>query len=82
VRVRYGAPLFPSEGETHQAFSLRMTQAVSELHDEDRSTWWESLHRAQRGETPTLLGPSGPEWRRKWEGSRPLERRGPDKTWK
>jgi 1-acyl-sn-glycerol-3-phosphate acyltransferase len=82
VRVRYGAPLFPAEGETHQAFSLRMTQAVAELHDEDRSTWWESLHRAQRGETPTLLGPSGPEWRRKWEGSRPLERRGPDKTWK
>ena len=82
VRVRYGPPLFPAEGETHQAFSLRMTQAVAELHDEDRSTWWESLHRAQRGETPTLLGPSGPEWRRKWEGSRPLERRGPDKTWK
>ena len=65
MRVRYGAPLFPEEGETHQAFSLRMTQAVAELHDEDRTTWWESLQRAERGETPhAATGPTGPEWRR------------------
>jgi 1-acyl-sn-glycerol-3-phosphate acyltransferase len=82
VRVRYGAPLYPEEGETHQSLSLRMTQAVMELHDEDRTTWFESVQRAERGETPVLTGPTGPEWHRRWEGSRPIERRGPDRTWK
>ena len=81
VRVRYGAPLLPRRGETHQAFSLRMTQAVAELHDEDRTTWWEALQHAERDETPVLTGPAGPQWRRRWEGSRPLERRGPAETW-
>jgi 1-acyl-sn-glycerol-3-phosphate acyltransferase len=81
VRVRYGAPLYPDEGETHQAFSLRMTQSVMELHDEDRTTWFEALRRAERDETPLLTGPAGPEWRRRWEGSRPIERRGAATTW-
>ena len=60
VQVRYGEPLYPREGETHQAFSLRMTQAVAELHDEDRSTWWDALHRAEQGETPALDRPGRP----------------------
>ena len=81
VRVRIGSPLFPAEGETHQAFTARMTQAVAELLDEDRTTWWESLQRAERGETPPPYGPSSPEWRKRWEGSRPIERRGTRKTW-
>ena len=81
VNVRFGAPLYPEEGETHQAFSLRMTQAVAELHDEDRSTWWEALHRAERGETPSLHGPTGPDWLRRWEGSRPVPKRRSSSTW-
>jgi 1-acyl-sn-glycerol-3-phosphate acyltransferase len=81
VSVRYGMPLYPEDGESHQSFSLRMTQAVAELLDEDRSTWWDALHRAERGDTPSIAGPQGPDWLRRWEGSRPIPRRGPAKTW-
>ena len=81
VSVRYGRPLFPIEGETHQELSLRMQHAIAELHDEDASTWWVALHRRENGETPSLSGPSGATWRRKWEGMRPIARRGPGRTW-
>jgi 1-acyl-sn-glycerol-3-phosphate acyltransferase len=85
VTVRFGPPLYPDEGETHQDFSRRMSQAVARLHDEDRTTWWESLKRAEAGDTPSLAGPTGPDWQRRWEGSRPIARRGsgqdPVKTW-
>ena len=81
VTLRFGSPLYPAEGETHQDFSRRMSQAVTQLHDEDRSTWWEALKRAETGDTPSLAGPAAPDWRRRWEGSRPIARRGPSKTW-
>jgi 1-acyl-sn-glycerol-3-phosphate acyltransferase len=81
VTVRYGAPIYPNEGETHQELSRRMQQAVAELFDEDRTTWWEALRRAERDETPSLLGPPGPTWRRTWEGSKPVPRRGRPKAW-
>jgi len=82
ISVRYGRPLYPVEGETHQSLSLRMTQAVAELFDEDATTWWEALRRSERGETPRLSGPSGPQWLRVWEGSRPVPRRGGPRTWR
>ena len=75
------AGLFAVYGRSHQSFSLRMTQAVAELHDADRSTWWEALHRAERGETPSLHGPTGPDWLRRWEGSRPVPKRRSSSTW-
>jgi 1-acyl-sn-glycerol-3-phosphate acyltransferase len=81
VRARFGAAIHPQEAETHQSLSLRMTQAITELHDEDRSTWWESLGRAREGTTPAISGPQGPAWRRRWEGSRPVGRGGPPKVW-
>jgi 1-acyl-sn-glycerol-3-phosphate acyltransferase len=81
VSVRYGSPLLPEEGETHQSFSGRMSKAVAELVDEDRTTWWDALRRSESGETPSLAGPQGPEWRKRWEGSRPIGRRGPERTW-
>lgn len=81
VTVRYGEPFWPEEGETHQDLSRRMTQAVTQLFHEERTTWWEALHRAQRGETPSLVGPAGPDWLRRWEGSRPVRRTGPAKVW-
>ena len=55
VTVRYGEPFWPKEGETHQDLSRRMTQAVTQLFHEERTTWWEALQRAQRGETPSLV---------------------------
>jgi len=81
VSVRFGAPLYPAEGDTHQDLSRRMSQAVGQLHDEDRTTWWDALQRAETGETPSLAGPAGPSWKRQWEGTRPIPRRGPGKTW-
>jgi 1-acyl-sn-glycerol-3-phosphate acyltransferase len=82
IRIRYGGPLRPSEGETHQAFSLRMQSAIAELFDEDRSSWWEARRRAATGATPKLSGPSGPKWRRTWEGSRDIARRGRPPAWR
>ena len=81
VTIRYGEPFWPVEGEPHQDLSRRMTQSVTQLFDEDRATWWEALHRAQRGETPSLVGPQGPDWLRRWEGSRPVARSGQKKVW-
>ena len=72
----------PVEGETHQQLSLRMQQAIGELFDEDRTTWWEAMHRAEVGETPKLAGPTGAKWFRSWEGSRPIQRRGNPPVWK
>ena len=82
IRVRYGKPLFPAEGETHQQLSLRMQQAIAELFDEDRTSWWEARKRAATGETPSLAGPRGPGWRRTWEGMRPIRRSGKPPAWR
>jgi 1-acyl-sn-glycerol-3-phosphate acyltransferase len=81
VTIRFGKPIYPVQGETHQDLSRRMQQAVSQLFDEDRTTWWESLRRAERDETPSLLGQPGPAWRRTWDGSKPVPRRGRPKAW-
>ncbi|MEX0990427.1 MAG: lysophospholipid acyltransferase family protein [Actinomycetota bacterium] len=75
ITVRYGRPIFPEEGQTHQELSRRMVQAVTLLHDEDRTSWWDALQRAERGETPSMTGPQGPKWLRNWESSRPLPKR-------
>lgn len=82
IRVRYGKPLFPQEGETHQQLSLRMQQAIGELFDEDRTSWWEAQRRAAAGETPKLTGPAGPGWRRTWEGTKPIRRSGKPPAWR
>jgi 1-acyl-sn-glycerol-3-phosphate acyltransferase len=81
VTMRYGDAIYPEEGESHQALSMRMQQAVMRLFDEDRTDWFQALARAQRGETPSLAGPVGAPWRRTWEGSRPVARRGRPRTW-
>jgi 1-acyl-sn-glycerol-3-phosphate acyltransferase len=81
VTMRYGAPIYPQDGESHQSLSLRMQQAVMELFDEDRTNWFEATKRAEQGETPSLAGPAGASWRRTWEGSRPVPRRGRPRTW-
>ena len=81
ISVRYGRALRPEEGETHQDLSRRMTQAIAELLDEDRTTWWESLRRAERDETPATSGPQGPSWLRVWEGSRSPARRTKPPAW-
>ena len=83
IRVRYGRPIEPREGETHQQLSLRMQQGVAELFDEDRTSWWEAARRAAKDETPSLAGPVGPGWLRTWRararsGAAASPRRGSD----
>ena len=82
VTIRYGRELIPEPGETHQALSIRMQQAVAQLFDEERSTWFEAVARAERGETPALSGPPSAGWLRTWEGTRPVPRRGTPKAWR
>ncbi|GIU97645.1 MAG: hypothetical protein KatS3mg013_1448 [Actinomycetota bacterium] len=81
VTVRYGRAIGPLEGEGHQALSRRMRQAVEELFDEDRTSWFEALQRSARGQTPSLAGPQGAAWRRTWEGTRPVPRRSRPRAW-
>jgi 1-acyl-sn-glycerol-3-phosphate acyltransferase len=81
VTIRYGAPFRVEPDETHQSLSRRMQHAVAQLFDEDRSTWWEAIRRAESDQTPSLTAPPGPAWRRTWEGSRPVGRRGRPKVW-
>lgn len=82
VSIRFGRALRPELGEEHPSFSRRMTQAVAQMIDEDRTTWFDSVKRATRGETPVPTSPDVPKWRRVWEGSRALPRRGPRRAWR
>ena len=81
VTIRYGREIVPEEGESHQALSLRMQQAVAELFDEDRTNWYDAVVRATKGTTPSLAGPAGPDWVRTWEGTRPVPRKGDARAW-
>lgn len=81
VTIRYGREIVPAPGEPHQQLSARMQQAVAQLFDEERTTWFEAMKRAELGETPTLAGPPSASWLRTWEGTRPVARRGTPKAW-
>jgi 1-acyl-sn-glycerol-3-phosphate acyltransferase len=82
ISVRFGPPLHPQPDEDFRSMSRRMQRGLARLWDEDASTWWESLGRAARSETPLPTGPGGPRWLRVWESTRPLPRRGPARTWR
>ena len=82
VSVRYGAPLRPEPGEDFRSVSSRISTAVARLWDEDRTTWWESIRREARGETPRPSGPEAANWRRVWEATRPLPSRTSERAWK
>lgn len=81
VSVRYGRPMSAEPGEQARSFNERLFQEVSRLWDEDATTWWDSLKRAARDETPAPTGPEGARWRRIWEASKPLERRRRPGVW-
>ena len=81
VSVRYGPPVWPEPGEEAGAFSARVRDALARVWDEDRTTWWESMKREARGETPVPTGPAGPKWLRTWESTRPLAVRRTPRTW-
>ena len=80
LTIRFGEPLRAAPGESVRDFAPRIKDAVAQLLDEDRTTWWEARRRAVAGETPDPAGPDVAPWRRLWEQSaspepRPAQRR-------
>lgn len=82
VRVTYGSPLRPTEGESAARFAGRIERAVAELADEATSDWWQARRRAAAGTTPALTGPDAPAWRRAWAlGDRSRKRGRQTRAW-
>jgi 1-acyl-sn-glycerol-3-phosphate acyltransferase len=82
VRVTFGPPLRPQDGESAARFAERIERAVAELADEATTDWWSARQRAAAGSTPSLTGPSAPAWRRAWAlGDRSRKRRRQSRTW-
>jgi 1-acyl-sn-glycerol-3-phosphate acyltransferase len=82
VRVTFGDPLFPTEGESAARYAERIERAVAVLADEATTDWWQSRQRAASTTTPALTGPTAPAWRRAWAlGDRGRKRRRQTRTW-
>lgn len=82
VRVTYGTPLRPQEGESAARYAERIERAVATLADEATTDWWQARQRAATGATPPLTGPDAPAWRRAWAlGDRSRKRRRQTRTW-
>jgi 1-acyl-sn-glycerol-3-phosphate acyltransferase len=82
VRVTYGAPIRPDDGESAARFAARIERAVAELADEATTDWWQARRRAAAGTTPALTGPDAPAWRRAWAlGDRSRKRRRQTRPW-
>jgi 1-acyl-sn-glycerol-3-phosphate acyltransferase len=75
VRVTFGAPMRPDDGEDARRFGARIEQAVAALADEATTDWWGARRRAATGTTPPLTGPDAPAWRRAWSLDPPTTRR-------
>lgn len=74
VKVRFGRPVIPLEGEDPAEFNARIRAGLAATLDEDRSTWFEAVGRASRGDSPSIAGPEGARWRRMWDASQPLSK--------
>jgi len=82
VRVTYGTPLHPLEGESAARYAERIERAVATLADEATTDWWQATQRSAAGTTPALTGPDAPAWRRTWAlGDRSRRRRRQTRTW-
>jgi 1-acyl-sn-glycerol-3-phosphate acyltransferase len=82
VRVTYGTPLHPEEGESAARYAERIERAVATLADEATTDWWQAARRSAAGTTPALTGPDAPAWRRTWAlGDRSRKRRRQQRTW-
>ena len=66
TRVTFGAPLRPAPGDDSRRFAATLERTVAALADEATTDWWQARRRAHAGETPALVGPDAPAWRRAW----------------
>ncbi|HEV7757733.1 MAG TPA: lysophospholipid acyltransferase family protein [Acidimicrobiales bacterium] len=84
VKVTFGPPLRPGEGDDARRFGAKIETAVAELADEATTDWWSARRRAHAGTTPGLTGPEAASWRRAWalgdasRRTRRTKRRWPD----
>jgi 1-acyl-sn-glycerol-3-phosphate acyltransferase len=82
VRLTYGTPLHPGDGESAARYAERIERAVAELADEATTDWWQARRRAASAATPPLTGPHAPAWRRAWAlGDRSRKRRRQTREW-
>jgi 1-acyl-sn-glycerol-3-phosphate acyltransferase len=72
VVVRYGRPLWPTEGEGAREFHQRVASAMTRLWAEEEVGWYRSLRMAPGAAVARTAGPQGASWRRLWESTRPL----------
>jgi 1-acyl-sn-glycerol-3-phosphate acyltransferase len=63
VAVRYGAPIFPTPGETPRELAPKIANAVQGLIAEDATSWWA----VQRDSARLDQIPPPGSWRRIWE---------------
>jgi 1-acyl-sn-glycerol-3-phosphate acyltransferase len=66
ARVTFGPPLVPGPDDDSRRFGVAVERAVAALADEATTDWWSARRRAHAAETPQLLGPDAPAWRRAW----------------
>jgi len=66
ARVTFGAPLVTGPDDDSRRFGAKIERAVAALADEATTDWWSARRRAHAGESPALLGPDAPAWRRAW----------------
>jgi 1-acyl-sn-glycerol-3-phosphate acyltransferase len=81
VTIRYGEPIHQREGESTRELGARIETAVTELLDEDSTTWWESKRHAAAGATPATTGPDVAQWRRVWAQTKSPEGVSAPKIW-
>jgi 1-acyl-sn-glycerol-3-phosphate acyltransferase len=82
VRVTFGDPLRPVEGESAARYAERIERAVAVLADEVTTDWWQATQRAAAAATPELTGPNAPNWRRAWAlGDRSRKRKRQTRSW-
>ncbi|MHB1486135.1 MAG: lysophospholipid acyltransferase family protein [Acidimicrobiales bacterium] len=80
TKVCFGSPMRAAGDEDARRFSVRIEAAVAALADEAATDWWSARRRAAAGTTPSLSGPSAPDWRRAWAQGNQDGRAGRDRA--
>ncbi len=70
--INFGRPLDFDEGENNRRFTRRLQAAVEGLADETATgNWFAARRRLHSADSPTLEGPVGSAWRRRWALTEP-----------
>lgn len=70
--INFGRPLDFDEGENNRRFTRRLQAAVEGLADETATgNWFAARRRLHSADSPTLEGPAGSAWRRRWALTEP-----------